>query len=95
MMTGDPLTGVSEDSVAQGCKRLKEEKAFGREVSGTKRDVSVPKYLLRIAERAKTAKEYVEILFTSRGMSREAWIRPSARPGWGCMEAEVFCETRN
>ena len=94
-MTGDPLTGVSEDSVAQGCKRLKEEKAFGREVSGTKRDVSVPKYLLRIAERAKTAKEYVEILFASRGMSREAWSRPSARPEGGCMEAEVFCEVRN
>ena len=63
-MTGDPLTGVSEDF---GCERSKEEKAFGREVSGTKRDVSVPKYLLRIAERAKTAKEYVEKLFVSRG----------------------------
>ena len=49
MITGDPLTGVSEDSVAQGCERSKEEKAFGREVPGTKRDVSVPKYLLRIA----------------------------------------------
>ena len=89
-MTGDPLTGVSEDSVAQGCKRSKEEKAFGREVSGTKRDVSVPKYLLRIAERAKTAKEYVEILFASRGMSREAWIRSSARPGWGAWKQKFF-----
>ena len=63
-MAGDGLTGGSGDYVAEGCERP-EKRRLGQ-VSHAQRYVSVPKYLLRIAERAKTAKKYVEELFVSK-----------------------------